>query len=358
MAARVTMSDVARRAGVSTKTVSNVLRGAPGASTATRRRVLEAVTALDYRLNPSASALRSGRRGSITLAIPTLQQPLYAALAQELMRAADDTTVILELTSGEAEHEQEILAGSWARRSDAAVLVPRALDPASLPAGEASASPAPLALIADSGPVGVPRVSCPLDAQAALVAAHLRSLGRIRPAVVGVASAADRWTRACVRGLRESGLRVDDDAVLRVGSPDGMLGGVEAVARLAYTGLPVDAVVCHNDALAAGAVSALRRRGVRVPLEVAVIGRGNTDAAAFATPTLTSVDLDLPAIARGALSLLSIGADATGSEGSPAPGPLEPRPVETTPALSVRGSTVDDAGAAPGRRGEPHRGQV
>jgi len=357
VAARVTMSDVARRAGVSTKTVSNVLRGAPGASTATRRRVLEAVTALDYRLNPSASALRSGRWGSITLAIPTLQQPLYAALAQELMRAADDTTVILELTSGEAEREQEILAGSWARRSDAAVLAPRALDPASLPAGEAS-SPAPLALIADSGPVGVPRVSCPLDAQAALVAAHLRSLGRIRPAVVGVASAADRWTRACVRGLRESGLRVDDDAVLRVGSPDGMLGGVEAVARLAYTGLPVDAVVCHNDALAAGAVSALRRRGVRVPLDVAVIGRGNTDAAAFATPTLTSVDLDLPAMARGALSLLSTGADATGSKDSPAPGPLEPRPVETTPTLSVRGSTVDDAGAAPERRGEPHREQV
>ncbi|MDO4901371.1 LacI family DNA-binding transcriptional regulator [Actinomyces sp.] len=349
------MSDVARQAGVSAKTVSNVLRGAAGASPETRRRVLKAVQMLGYRLNPNASALRSGRRGNVTLAIPTLQQPLYAALAQAFMRAAAYTSVVLELTQADAQQEREILTGSWTRRSDAAVLVPQALDPASLPAGEVfvSASTAPLVVIADSGPVGLPRISCPPDAQATLVAAHLRSLGRIRPAVVGVSSAADHWTRACVRGLRESGLRVDDDAVLRVGSPDGMLGGVEAVARLAHAGLPVDAVVCHNDALAAGAVSALRRRGVQVPLDVAVIGRGNTDAAAFATPTLTSVDLDLPAIARGALSLLSIGADATDGEDSLAPDLREPRPLETAPTLSVRDSTVDGVGAGVRAAGEP-----
>ncbi|MBW3070174.1 MULTISPECIES: LacI family DNA-binding transcriptional regulator [unclassified Actinomyces] len=351
MAARVTMSDVARRAGVSAKTVSNVLRGAPGASPETRQRVLEAVTALGYRLNPSASALRSGRRGRITLAIPTLQQPLYAALAQGLMRAAAHTSVVLELTQGEADREQEILAGSWAKRSDAAVLVPRGVDPASLACGEVAQTKSPLVLIADSGPPDLPRVSCPPEAQVKLVAAHLRALGRLRPAVVGVAEAADHWTGACVQGLRESGLRVDDDAVIRVGVPDGMLGGVEAVARLAHAALPVNAMVCHNDALAAGAVSALRRRGVQVPAEVVVVGRGNTDAAAFATPTLTSVDLDLPAMAEGALTLLGIGPAGGRREESLPPHLTQARLVTTTPALSARGSTVDGAGAGPERLG-------
>jgi len=363
VADRVTMGDVARRAGVSTKTVSNVLRGAPGASAATRRRVLEAVAALDYRLNPSASALRSGRRGSITLAIPTLQQPLYAALAEELMRAADDTAVILELTSGEAEREQEILAGSWARRSDAAVLVPRGLDPASWPIPERAQLKAPLAIIADSGPPDVPRVTCPPEAQVELVAAHLLTLGRRRIAVVGSSSRADRWTEACARGLRAAGLRVDTEAVVRVDAPDGLLGGVEAVARLMHVGTGVDAIVCHNDALAAGAVSALRRRGARVPQDVAVVGRGDTESAVFATPTLTSVSLDLPQLARAALGLLAPDADLGAppqqgawarADAAAARAPL----IQTTPALSVRGSTVDDAGAAPERRGEPHREQV
>ncbi|WP_103063823.1 LacI family DNA-binding transcriptional regulator [Actinomyces qiguomingii] len=347
MAARVTMSDVARRAGVSTKTVSNVLRGAPGASPQTRRRVLEAVQALGYRINTSASALRSGRRGSITLAIPTLQQPLYAALAQELMRAAASTSVILELTRGEPAREREILAGSWGRRSDAAVLVPRGLDPASWRDAEVATAGAPLVLVADDGPAGLPRVSCPPRDQAALVAAHLRSLGRLRPAVVGVCDEADRWTSTCVRVLREAGLSIDSESVIRVAAPDDMLGGIEAVSRLAHAGAPVDAVVCHNDALAAGAVSALRRRAVRVPLDVAVIGRGNTDAAAFATPTLTSVDLNLPAAAKGALALLDLGAAASGVETQDTPTRPEPRLVTTAPTLSVRGSTVDGAGAGP-----------
>ncbi|PHP52639.1 LacI family DNA-binding transcriptional regulator [Actinomyces ruminis] len=358
MADRVTMGDVARRAGVSAKTVSNVLRGAPGASAATRRRVLEAVAALGYRLNPSASALRSGRRGSITLALPTLQQPLYAALAQELMRAAGDTAVILELTSGEAEREQEILSGSWARRSDAAVLVPRGLDPASRSATERTRIKAPLVLIADSGPRAVPRVTCPPEAQVELVAAHLLALGRRRIAVVGSSSAADQWTEACARGLREAGLRVDAEAVVRVDAPDGLLGGVEAVARLAHAGADVDAIVCHNDALAAGAVSALRRRGARVPQDVAVIGRGDTEAAVFATPTLTSVSLDLPKLARAALDLLTPDADLgtppqqgawarAGAAATPARAPL----IQTAPTLSIRGSTVDGAEAAPERWG-------
>ena len=94
MAQQVTMQDVAEVAGVSAKTVSNVLRGAAGASQATREKVLSAVRASGYRLNAGAAALRSGRHGAVALAVPTLQQPVYAHLAEALMRAAGEVQVV------------------------------------------------------------------------------------------------------------------------------------------------------------------------------------------------------------------------------------------------------------------------
>ena len=85
MAGRVTMADVAAAAGVSAKTVSNVLGDRGGYSPETGARVLAAVAGLGYRLNADARALRSRRSGVIALALPTLRQPMYAALAQAVL---------------------------------------------------------------------------------------------------------------------------------------------------------------------------------------------------------------------------------------------------------------------------------
>lgn len=300
MTERVTMSDVAARAGVSTKTVSNVLRGVDGASSATRARVLDAVAALGYELNTSASALRSGHRGAITLAVPTLLQPLVADFAEALMRAAGRTPVILELTRGETEQESAVLSGTWLRRSGAAVFMPRALDPASIEVPDGL----PLVLLADDGPRGVSRVTCPPQGQTRLVAAHLREQGCTGAAVIGTQEPADRWTEACATGLRAAGLAVPEELVVRVAEPDGVRGGVEAVSRLLRSGHRLEAVVCHNDALAAGAMGTLLRRGLRVPQDVVVVGRGDTDAAAFAVPTLTSVSTGAYHRARAVVELL------------------------------------------------------
>lgn len=323
MSERVTMSDVAARAGVSAKTVSNVLRGVEGASPSTRARVLEAVESLGYRLNPSASALRSGRRGAITLAAPTLLQPLVADLAEALMRAAGPVPVILELTRGRAEQEEAVLAGDWLRRSGAAVLVPRALDPARMETDLGL----PLVLLADDGPAGLSRVGCPPDEQVRIVGAHLREQGCSSPAVIGTREPADRWTEACVRGLG-----VDEELVVRVEDPDGVRGGVEAVSRLLRCGRRVDAVVCHNDALATGAMGTLLRRGVRVPQDVVVVGRGDTETAAFAVPALTSVSTGADLLAQAVLEIL-----APHLDGQPA-GPA--RTVHVTPGLIARESSL------------------
>lgn len=77
----ITLHDVARRAGVSIKTVSNVINNAPYVRDATREKVLAAVAELGYQPNLSARSLRSGRTGVIGLALPELSLSYFAELA-------------------------------------------------------------------------------------------------------------------------------------------------------------------------------------------------------------------------------------------------------------------------------------
>lgn len=332
--ARATMKDVAALAGVSAKTVSNVLAGRPGASPATIQAVLEAASQLGYQRNADAAALRSGRRGTIALAVPTLQQPTYAALASHLMEALNGTQVLLELTAGSAERERELIAGAWRSQCDALVLVPRGSDPEQI--DRDSAAPG-LVLVADSGPSWIPRVTCPPQTQALLIAGHLTRLGRRRAAVLGTDQPGERWSEQTVATLRQCGLSVTDDAVLPVSHPDSLGGGVEACARLLYHGPRVDALVCSGDAVAAGALASLRRHQIDVPGDVVVIGRGDTETAAYTSPALTSVSCGPAATARALQEVLTTSAAPQQSWREPAP------LVEVVPTLTVRESSARGA---------------
>ncbi|TDC47902.1 LacI family transcriptional regulator [Jiangella ureilytica] len=108
-----TMRDVAERAGVSLKTVSNVINDYPHITPATRAKVEAAITALDYRPNITARALRSGRVGVVALAVPDLRSPFFAALAAAVGRAAKrhDHAVLIEQTDGDAGSERVALDG-------------------------------------------------------------------------------------------------------------------------------------------------------------------------------------------------------------------------------------------------------
>ena len=84
-----TLHDVARRAGVSFKTVSNVINDYPHVRDATRKKVIDAIRELDYRPNIAARQLRSGRSGVIGVAVPELGLPYFAELTAEVIEAAD-----------------------------------------------------------------------------------------------------------------------------------------------------------------------------------------------------------------------------------------------------------------------------
>ena len=106
-----TLHDVAAAAGVSFSTVSNVIRNHPHVRETTRKRVMDAIAAVDYRPNLVARNLRSGRSGVIGLAVPELNQSYFAQLADDVIRAAgaEGYVVLVEQTGGRRERERELL---------------------------------------------------------------------------------------------------------------------------------------------------------------------------------------------------------------------------------------------------------
>ncbi|MEV5447730.1 LacI family DNA-binding transcriptional regulator, partial [Streptomyces sp. NPDC052644] len=96
------LKDVAERAGVSVKTVSNVVNGYQHVRPDTRARVEAAIAELRYRPNLSARNLRKGRTGVIALAVPELDVPYFAELARHVVAAAADHgwTVLIDQTGG------------------------------------------------------------------------------------------------------------------------------------------------------------------------------------------------------------------------------------------------------------------
>jgi len=123
------LKDVAARAGVSIKTVSNVVNGYVHVAPETRARVQAAIDALGYVPNPTARRLRGGRSGVIALAVPELRSPYFAELAGHIVAAAAPRgwTVLIEQTGGRGDRERDLVARLRRHAIDGIILSPVAL---------------------------------------------------------------------------------------------------------------------------------------------------------------------------------------------------------------------------------------
>ena len=130
----VRMKEVASRAGVSVKTVSNVVNGYVHVAPDTRERVQQAIDEMGYSPNLSARSLRSGRTGIIAVALPRLDEPYFAELAAAVIAvaAARECTVLVDQTDGVFDREQRALAGIRPNLIDGLIFSPLALGPAQL----------------------------------------------------------------------------------------------------------------------------------------------------------------------------------------------------------------------------------
>lgn len=305
-----TMADVARHAGVSVKTVSNVLSGYPYIRDTTRERVLAAVDALGYEINVTARIFRSGRSGVVGLAVPELGQPYFGELADEVLAAArrHDLQVLIEPTGFTREGELAALRVPRQGLVDGLIFSPAALVQADAHLLEQLGYP--LVLLGEQ--MFSPHVDhvTMRNVEGARAATDLLlDVGRRRIAVVGMLHA----ETAGSANLRFQGYRealeargVEVDTRLLGWADDGWHrgNGARAMAEVLDAGAPVDGVVAFNDALAIGAMYELQARGLTIPGDVAVVGFDDIGDAQFSVPTLTTVDPGRREIADVAVDLL------------------------------------------------------
>lgn len=329
-----TMKDVALRAGVSVKTVSNVVNGAPHVRDETRERVLAVIERIGYHVNASARNLRKGRKGLVGLVVPQLSQPYFAELASAFMEVAAERglVVVIEQTGGDRARELDVLHGPRRSTTDGLVFSPQALsqkDEPEIP------DQTPLVLLGER--VFSPRVDhvTMRNVQAArAVVVYLLSRGRKRIALLG-AHADDPdgpWelrSQGYLEGLAGAGLAASPELIAEA-QQWSLAGGAAAMARLLESGEQFDAVFCLNDALAIGAVHALQLRGVRIPDDVAVVGFDDIEETRYTTPTLTSVHFGRTDISCAALDLLEARIEGSAST---------PRLIEAQFQIEERGST-------------------
>lgn len=304
----VTLHDVALRAGVSTKTVSNVVRGYRHVSPAMRERVQAAVDELGYRPNRIGRNLATGRSSMLALAFPDLRRPYFAELAHVFARVAEDRgyRLLLAETGGTAEGERAVLHDREAGIVDGLVMHPQALEAAEL--DEQRRGMATVFLGEDPPPSGADQVAIDNVTAAEEAARHLIASGRRRIGFLGhEAGSLSQTSRLRLEGYRNAlaAAGIEQDATFLVPRDGGGAVGAETALGAALDGgLAVDALLCREDLAAIGALRALSRRGLDVPGDVAVVGWDAIELGESTHPSLTSVAPDTRALAERALDLL------------------------------------------------------
>lgn len=342
--AETNIKEVARRAGVSLGTVSNVLNRPESVSAPTRKRVLDTIKELGYVRNDSARHLRAGQSRTVAIVVLDVSNPFFTDVvrgAEAVVEAAGGMLVVCnsgEDTAREGRHldvlEEQRVRGLLitpvrdGRHKHLERLVERGI---------------PVVLV-DRGSGQPNRCSVAVDdiLGGRLAATHLAEGGHRRIAFVGgpftITQVADRHEGAKAALAERDGdieLQVMETKTLSVAAGR---EAAESICALPAAKRPT-AVFCANDLLALGVLQGLIAGGLRVPQDVALVGYDDIEFAAAATVPLTSIRQPREQLGRTAAELLLEEAEADGHHGH--------RHVVFQPQLVVRQSTTP---AKPARR--------
>lgn len=305
--AQVTLQDVAARAGVSMKTVSNVVRGYQHVSPRMRDRVQTVIDELGYRPNRSGRSLATGRSNILGLAFPDLRNPYFAELAHVFARVAEARgyRILLTETGGTVDGERAVLHDPESGMVDGVLMQAQALRGEEL---EQLRHGMPFVFLGeDPKPAEADHVAIDNVAAAAEAVAHLVRAGRRRIGFLGHEDEPGRTSALRLQGYRQAladaGLPFDPE-LLVTRADGGALGAEHALDVALDRGLDVDALLCREDLAAVGALRSLGRHGRSVPDDVAVIGWDAIGLGASTAPSLTTVAPDTQELAERALDLL------------------------------------------------------
>lgn len=334
----VNMADVARHAGVSIATVSRALRDVPGVSETTRRRIREIAAELSYVVSPEASALARGSTGRVAVVVPTVSAWFYAAMLSGIQRRlhASGRDALVYQVSGESERRQFFEHLPSRRKVDAVVLVALPMQRHEVERLDHIRADV---VVAGGRLQDLPHVLVDDRAIARDAVQHLLDLGHRRIAMIRTSDTGDTvWTSDVLRregfleALTSAGLELPAEYL--VTEPYGVHAGAAALGLLLDLPEPPTAVFAYSDEIAISVLEGLRRRGLRCPEDLSVIGvDGHPLADLFG---LTTVDQHVEEQAARAADLAVGVIDAQGAP---------QREVVIAATLVVRTSTGPPSGA-------------
>lgn len=297
---RVTSSQVAKLAGVSRTTVSFVLNDIPqmGISDETRKRVLSAAHQLGYVPNAAARSLVSGATGTVAIVVPHSEHLRVDAFIPRMLAGVNDTChshgykVLFEPMVEVAGHSGVFLDLVDSRRIDGLIAMntPRSDD---VHLVRLAAEGFPLVVFGSNLEEHASLYSTDVNMREAsrVATRHLLALGHRRVAYIGFASNEYHGVSERLYGysdaMREFDVEVDPK---RVGFANfSAQSGFEAMEAMLARDRSLTAIFAGNDTIAFGAMAALRKAGLRIPDDIAIVGYDDIPLAAFAAPPLTTM---------------------------------------------------------------------
>jgi DNA-binding LacI/PurR family transcriptional regulator len=307
-AARPTIKDVARAAGVSHMTVSRVINGRPAVAAATRSRVEQAIRSLDYAPNVLARGLVRQTSAVIGLLVSDIRNPFIGEVADAVHRVADEAGYVVNMgvTNYDVEREIQALKSLVARRV-AGLIFTRP--------NRAASDERIVALAAQGVPIvtigrelahpAISMVSTNVYDGAYQATRHLLDLGHRR---FGFITGSPRVgigqpkVQGCRAALGERSLTLEPEFIVE--SDLSVRNGYRAMQFLLRRSRPPTAVLAITDAVAIGAMGAAAAEGRCIPGDISIVGFNDIPYAASVHPPLTTVQEPMYALGELAAHVL------------------------------------------------------
>ena len=297
---------VARRARVSTATVSRTINGSANVSPKTADRVRRAIEALNFYPNTNARALGSGRSSLYGLIISDITNPFFPELVKafEDIAVAHAQEVLIANTNYDFDRMEHCVSRMLQRKVDGVAIMTSEMEERLIDVFGRRNVPLVFLDTVTSRP-GINAIRIDYAAGVAIAIDHLVGLGHTRIGFISgplrLASAQTRQ-RAFLARLKAHGLAIDERLVVE--GDHRVDGGHTAMQRILASGAPPTAIFASNDLTAIGAMGAIHEHGLRVPEDVSVIGYDDILLSAYTRPSLTTLAISRTEIAATAFRSL------------------------------------------------------
>lgn len=309
-----TMSDVAKRCGVTASTVSRVLSGTKFVAPETRELVMNAMKEMNFHRDSHARRLARGRSDFLGLIISNIENPFYPGLIKAFETAAlgRGFEVLLCTTNYDLARTEHAFRKMIENKSPGVAVMTSRVD-----SGMARwlAERGVASVFLDSDGAGPLKSNIRIDYAkgAGEAVRYLHTLGHRRFALI--AGPQDRASHAALRQAIETALEGFDLKLQLAEGNNDAESGTEAVSRLLTGKEFPTAVLCSNDVTALGAIRALLKSGLRVPEDVSVVGADDIPFAALAHPPLTTVRIPRERLGTMAFEVLQEMLNSSGKRG-------------------------------------------